>query len=301
MATPKVDTFEHDIVAEIKRREATLSEIAATTKETAPKVEDAPKKTSILTITLITLLILSTIGLGAVGYYYFHDSLLPPSAKSVTVSPDDIPKVMADITKLSPSLGTEIGRFISKVEKKNNGYILTITNYSSVFAYMTRNEEVFAPELILALQANLIFSSTVQKGTSTQLLAATTTYTSTPRISTSTKLAPTTLITVASTTKKTVKATSTKPLTKVSTSTPKIASEAASTVLDLTISSSSLLVSIPSTQTGIRVSDITVENQNMRVITSSLGIVIYAFVGDSHVLISNSQEGILALRNAILH
>ena len=298
MATPKVDTFEHDIVAEIKRREATLSEIAATTKETAPKIEDAPKKTSILTITLITLLILSTIGLGAVGYYYFHDSLLPPSAKSVPVSPDDVPKVMADITRLSPNLGTEIGRFISKVEKKNNGYILTITNYSSVFAYMTRNEEVFAPELILALQANLIFSSTAQKGTSTQLLAATT---STPRISTSTKLASTTLITVASTTKKTVKATSTKPLTKVSTSTPKIASEAASTVLDLTISSSSLLVSIPSTQTGIRVSDITVENQNMRVITSSLGIVIYAFVGDSHVLISNSQEGILALRNAILH
>jgi hypothetical protein len=47
--------------------------------------------------------------------------------------------------------------------------------------------------------------------------------------------------------------------------------------------------------------DTTISNQNMRVGTSGPSTVIYAFVDQSHLVISSTTEGILALRNAILH
>lgn len=47
-------------------------------------------------------------------------------------------------------------------------------------------------------------------------------------------------------------------------------------------------------------SDITINNQNMRVATCAYGTVAYAFVGTNTLIISSSPEGILALRNSVL-
>jgi hypothetical protein len=47
-------------------------------------------------------------------------------------------------------------------------------------------------------------------------------------------------------------------------------------------------------------SDVTMNNQNMRVGTSGSSSVVYAFVNTSHLLISPNKEGILSLRSAIL-
>lgn len=47
-------------------------------------------------------------------------------------------------------------------------------------------------------------------------------------------------------------------------------------------------------------SDVTMNNQNMRVGTSGSSTVVYAFVNTSHLLISPNSEGILSLRSAIL-
>jgi hypothetical protein len=43
---PKVDTFEHDIADEIRRKEANLAEIQAVTKsqQAQPSIETPPKK-----------------------------------------------------------------------------------------------------------------------------------------------------------------------------------------------------------------------------------------------------------------
>lgn len=46
--------------------------------------------------------------------------------------------------------------------------------------------------------------------------------------------------------------------------------------------------------------DITINNQNMRVGTSGSSTVVYAFVNTKHLLISPTPEGILALRGVIL-
>lgn len=48
-------------------------------------------------------------------------------------------------------------------------------------------------------------------------------------------------------------------------------------------------------------SDITISNQNMRIAKSIYGTVVYAFVGTRTLVISTSPEGILTLRNNILH
>lgn len=47
--------------------------------------------------------------------------------------------------------------------------------------------------------------------------------------------------------------------------------------------------------------DVTINNQNMRVGTSASSTVVYAFVNTKTLLFSSSTEGVLALRSAILH
>ena len=145
--TPKVDTFEHDIADEIRRKEANLAEIQAVSKQHSPTIENIPqKKLPWFMIVLIILLIISLLGIGGFAYYYYTNSLLPPSSQSVTIKKEDIPKVSADLTKISPTLQAQIGRFVSSVEKKDAGYILTINDYSAVFGYMARNESMFIDE-----------------------------------------------------------------------------------------------------------------------------------------------------------
>lgn len=185
MAT-KVDTFEHDIANEIRRKEASLAEIEAVSKQNSPNIPLAPpKKLPIMTIILSMLLVISLLGITGVAYYYFSDSLLPPSSKEQQVTKNDLPKITADLTKLSPTLGTEIGRYVSLVEKKEGGYIISIRNYSGVFGFMTRNESSYIDELALLFPTTTTSTSshqvpstststTTSQSTSTQKTATTT-------------------------------------------------------------------------------------------------------------------------------
>ncbi len=145
----KVDTFEHDIADEIRRKEASLAEIQAVSKQNSPTINiDPPKTLPWLTITLVVGLIIAVVGISSLAYYYFTDSLLPPSAEPQVINKNDIPKVVTDISKLSPSLSAGIGRFSTLVEKKEAGYVITLNNYTEVFAYMTRNEDAYIGELV---------------------------------------------------------------------------------------------------------------------------------------------------------
>ncbi len=250
--TLKVDTFEHDIADEIRRKEASLAEIQAVSKQNSPPTEGVPqKKLPWFIIILVILLVTSIIGIGAVAYYYFTDSLLPPSAKPLEINKNDVPKVTADLIKLSPTLGSEIGRYISQVEKKETGYILMVNNYSPVFAYMTRNENMYIHELAALFKDPAPLKAPVT--------ATTTEATSTPENSTTTQKTKVTLKENQATT---------------GTTTP--------------VAEDSVF------------SDLTLDNQNMRIYKKDGETVIYAFVGDKAVLISKTPEGILSLRNAIL-
>ncbi len=273
---PKVDTFEHDIADEIRRKEASLAEIQAVSKQSSPTIQTpVPTKKPWTVIILGVLLVVSLLGIGGVAYYYFNDSLLPPSSQEVAITKKDLPKVATDLAKLSPTLETSIGRFVSGVEKKDGGYILTITNYSAVFGYMTRNEDIYVTELAA-------------------VFTGTTPATSTPKVAVASTTTPTTISTstqpVATTTKTTL-ATSTKQVkktTKVASSTP---------VSTTTVEIVTTALSTPEVS---HFSDLTLTNQNMRVYKKDTSTVVYAFVGDKNVLISNSPEGILALKSVIL-
>ena len=292
--TPKVDTFEHDIANEIRRKETTLEEVkaaAAKTTEQTP-VTIPPKKTSPFTIALVALIVLSLIGLAGVAYYYFHDSLLPPQAKPVEIRKKDIPKMTEAVVKISPTLGNEIGRYVTTVEKKDKGYIISINNYSAVFAYMTRNENAYIDQLAKLFTEEVIASTTSTKeevkpvATTTPVIKIVITTDTTP-VATSTK-------TATSSTKTTVIAPAKKSTTTQSTTTEIAA------VPEKVSTTTQEIVQV-GTAVSSYFSDVTVANQNMRVYKKGNQTVVYSFVGDTTVLISDSQEGILALKNAILH
>ena len=271
--TPKVDTFEHDIVDEIKRREASLAEISAASNDVGNTDVELPKKPPILVIATGTFLVLCLIGFGALGYFYYTDSLLPPSSQSVPIGTSDIPKTTTDLQKISPVLATEIGRFVTRVEKKDRGYVLTINDYSSVFAYMMRNESAYIDELaplFAASSSMIVATTTLETRTPTQVA----TTTSTPPVATSSS---------STTTPKT------NSTTKTATS---------STVIVITTTTPAVPKTVTLPSSGF--SDVTIANQNMRVWTSGNRVVVYAFVGNTTVLISNSTDGILTLKSAIL-
>lgn len=256
---PKVDTFEQDIATEIKRKEASLTGISAASNDVGNiPVADSPTKQPVFLIALIAFFILCLLGFGVLGYFYFKGNTPAPVAQETPLP--TIPKVLSDMQALSPTLSDQIGRFVSKVEKKDQGYIVTITDYSAVFAYITRNETSYIDELALLFNGapRIVATTTpVQNNATTTTTSSTTTSTnpatSTQKIATSTK------------------ATSTPPE-----------------------------VITPPTPTS-PFYDITISNQNMRVWSKDGKTVVYAFVGNNTFLISNSKEGILALKSGILH
>lgn len=249
---PKVDTFEQDIASEIKRKEASLTGISASSNNVGNDPVPLPKKPPIFLMAIIAFFILSLLGFGFLGYLYFSSTAKQQEEQISPVTP--IPKVTSDMHTVSSTLDGQIGRFVTKVEKKDQGYVLTISDYSAVFAYMTRNETSYIDEL-----ASL--------------------FTGVPRV-----VATTTQTQIATTTATTTVATSTKK--EMSTSTP--VGTTTQTIAKELISSSPFY-------------DITISNQNMRVWSSEGRSVVYAFVGTTVVLISNSKEGILALKSGILH
>ena len=310
--TPKVDTFEHNIAEEIKRKEELLAQASLT----SPASQDdiiLPKKPPILLIALITCFVLALAGMIGLGYFYF--TTLPPTQEPAPPRVEDTPKVPAGLPSLSPTLEMSIGRFVTKVEKRDLGYVLTINNYSAVFAYMTRNENAYIDELASQFYATSIVAPVVpetptkEDGTTTPRAGAsaingsTTRATSTPVVTGSTTTATTTTQVKATTTEKTPlpKVPVKKQPLKVSTSTtPVVASTTLPAVddeenLNLVVATDTLQ---EATSTDFR--DVTLSNQNMRVWTSGKKKVVYAFVDDKTVIISNSEDGILAIKSVIL-
>ncbi len=282
---PKVDTFEGNISDEIKRKEASLTEISSASNNVGNNDDILlPKRRPIFLIATICVFILCLIGFAALAYYYFNDSILSPKKETVLINPTVVPKVVADIKNISPTLFEQIGRFVTRVEKKDKGYVITISEYSPVFAYVTRNEKNYIEELSLlfpATQVQAVSSSTPPK--ITPPLIATTTITA----SSSNETASTT----KSTTTKSLAVKKAPTKQKTSTTTAILATSTPDIEL------APLPEEVP---VGPYFTDVTIANQNMRVWNGQNNTVVYAFVGNTTILISNSTDGILALKGAIL-
>jgi hypothetical protein len=146
MSIPHIDTFEYDIADEIKRKEASMGDIASASGDIG---NHPPKKSSLLFIFASVLVLVIAAAAAYFGYVYYINKINPPQPKV----PIQIPAA-SDTTllpMLSPSFPESIGRYVTNVEKKDAGYILTISSYSSLFAYIFNNENTFAQDVAYSL------------------------------------------------------------------------------------------------------------------------------------------------------
>ena len=268
--TLKVDTFEHDIAEEIKRKDASLTEISTAKNDIGNDPSDTVKKPApVLLIVLVVVFILGLLGMIGLLYFYFTDSLLPPSQASVAVTESNIPKNTKTLGTVSPTLDREIGRYVTGLEKQDAGYILSINDYPSVFAYMVKNEDDYINELAQAVSYVSVGEAPTghENGEQGNVALASSTSSSTP--STKTVVSTSTKVTTTS-----GSSTQTTATTTQATSTPAI---------------------IPPYYY-----DVTISNQNMRIWKNGIQTVVYAFVTTNKVAISRTTDGILTLKNAII-
>jgi hypothetical protein len=214
MTVPNIDTFENDITSEIKSKEATIGDIASASGD----VGNIPQPQNISPFLLIiasVFIIIITTGIIYFGYVYYNKKMNPP----VNTAPIQIPEENDTtlLPEISPSFTDAIGRFVTNVEKKPNGYVLTLiddfSSFSSVYSYMIKNASYYAKDIASAVD------SFVNTGTTTP-----------PFI----------------------------------------------------------------------FSDVTINNQNMRVGESASSTVVYAFINNRSLIISSSTAGILFLRSEIV-
>ncbi len=190
---PKVDTFAKDISDEIKHKEATLADIVTASNDVGNKeTNPMENKSSRLFVIAIIFLVIGIMGLIGFIYYYFISTSTPTPIPNDQSIPESQTKKSSSLSSLSPSLSQNIGNHVTSVVKNGNGYVLTLSSYSPVFAYMTRNESDYIDELLDSLNASKALEEKAKvKGTTTdatstqsQVVQSTTTASSTPVSST---------------------------------------------------------------------------------------------------------------------
>jgi hypothetical protein len=196
MATPTVDTFEHDIANEIRQREASISDIATAVGDIGNEPEP-PKTGKGLLIAVVILILCGIAGAGYVAYTYSSGSKSLAQSQNTIISEQKKVQAGTPLTSLSPAMDRTIGIHIANVQKTKLGYTMNITSYSPVFAYMLKNESEFGDELGLALgnshtiKPKVVATSTPSIATTTPAVTGT---------STKTALATTTSTTATTTT-----------------------------------------------------------------------------------------------------
>lgn len=212
MSVPNIETFEHDISEEIKTKEATIGDIASAGGDVGNS-SVKPSNAPVLLISLGILFFVVVAGISVfliIRYRYSLGSSAPVAQTDTQITPSGI-----RLDSISSSLGSAISPSVASIQKSPYGYVIELSSYPDVFAYMLKNESRYADEIATAVGSPRDMSSTT---------------------------------------------------------------------------------SLP-----FSFSDVTINNQNMRVGTSGSSTVVYAFVNTKYLLISKDTEGILSLRGGILH
>lgn len=190
MASPTVETFEHDIASEIRQKEASITDIASAVGDIGNNEEEIKSTAISPLVSIVVIVILCGLaGAGYAGYYlYQKDSQdsIQQQHNIATQQPESKPGIK--LSGISPALDQAIGTFLTNIQKTNLGYSMTVVSYSPVFAYMLKNENAFGEDLGLALgnshtlkkiniaqQATTATTSSTSTGTSTATSSTTTT------------------------------------------------------------------------------------------------------------------------------
>jgi hypothetical protein len=145
MSIPNVDTFEHDIADEIKNKEASISDIAAASGDvgSGQKTRESSNLFFILGGVFVFAMICV---LGGLLYFAMKPPALPQTAATST------PLTSTTLLfSLSPALSDGISPSVSDVKKTSYGYTILLSSYTGAFAYMIKNENLYADEMAVSL------------------------------------------------------------------------------------------------------------------------------------------------------
>lgn len=163
MALDKIETFEHDIASEILKKEASISKVAAAddlVAEVKNEVSPPPKTglpSSLMLAIIVVVVILLVAGGGYFGYAYYLENKPATLNTQTTKKPQNQANSFASIF---PELSADLGRYVGSMEKNPYGYVITFTDYTSVFSYTIKHEDILARSIARALPTgNLIGDS----------------------------------------------------------------------------------------------------------------------------------------------
>lgn len=164
MGLDKIETFEHDIASEILKKEASISKVAAADdlvtevkNEITPPPKDGMSSSAMLVVIILVVIILAGGG-GYFGYHYYLEHKPAPATAQTTKKPNG--GSATSFASVFPELNTDIGGYVSAMEKNPYGYVVTFTDYTTVFSYTVKHENVLAQSIARALPTgNLIGDS----------------------------------------------------------------------------------------------------------------------------------------------
>lgn len=154
MTVPNIDTFEHDIREEIKNREASVGDIASASGVIKNNPEDS--KTSKEKILIITFSLMGVIIFTGFSYLAYVYMVSKPTTKQESaqiinnqIANQNTEKIISDkLNKISPTLSSGISHFTTRVEQNPYGIIIELNDYSPVFAFMIKNENQIAKDIL---------------------------------------------------------------------------------------------------------------------------------------------------------
>lgn len=157
MSIPNIDTFEHDIAEEIKKKEATIGDIAAASGDIG-NTSNPPASLSTLVVSLGILFLIAVALIGVILFMkYSKTPVSSPATTQTTTTPPGL-----QMGSISPTLDSAIGASVGNVKRLEYGYTIEILSYSDVFAYMLKNESRYADELAEAVGSPRDTSTTIQ-------------------------------------------------------------------------------------------------------------------------------------------
>lgn len=157
MTVPNIDTFEHDIRAEIKNKEASIGDIASAANDisnTPPAfAEEEAHANKKLFIWVAFIAFIALVGFSVLGYLYYTGQPTTPEAAQTLLSKEEQAArnkdvVRARLEKISPTLTQTLLPVAEQITSSAYGTDVTISNYSAAFARMLQNEEAIAEEVL---------------------------------------------------------------------------------------------------------------------------------------------------------
>ena len=156
MPLSNIDTFEHDIREEIKNKEASVGDIASASgvvSNTVGQDKTTTGTSKALIAFIVVMIIVITGAFGYLGYVYMVEKP-KTQEEAAKIIEEEAQKqntealIAQKLNTLSPTLSQGVTRFTSKVDVTPNGTTLTLSDYTSTFAFMLQNETQIAKEIL---------------------------------------------------------------------------------------------------------------------------------------------------------